>query len=287
MSATDQAGTAAGSDLDTWTLDEWFVALLARTILDGEVVFHGFASPCAQIAMHAARRTHAPASLLIEGATYAVNPVPSFVPPTGNDLALHRDAVYRMRFEEFFDAATRGDVDRMFLSGGQIDAFGNTNVTAIGGMPHPKIKLGGGGGGANISATIGRLTLWTSRHRSGRTLVPQVDFLTDIGHRTPEGTRAELGYTGLGPEWLVTELGVFDYPDDQARLVALFPDVTVDDVARATGFELRTADDLRPVVEPTRDELAAVRAADPLAVRRAEFAPQELARRFDRGATAS
>ena len=131
------------------------------------------------------------------------------------------------------------------------------------------------------------LTLWTSRHRSGRTLVPQVDFLTDIGHRTPEGTRAELGYTGLGPQWLVTELGVFDYPDDHARLVALFPDVTVDEVARATGFELRTADDLGTVAEPTREELAAVRAADPLAVRRSEFSPPELARRFDRGATSS
>lgn len=287
MSVTDHVDTSTAHDLDTWTLDEWFVTLLARTIADGEVVFHGFASPCAQIAMHAARRTHAPASLLIEGATYAVNPVPAFVPPTGNDLALHRDAVYRMRFEEFFDAAARGDVDRMFLSGGQIDAFGNTNVTAIGGMPKPKIKLGGGGGGANISATIGRLTLWTSRHRSGRTLVPQVDFLTDIGHRTPEGTRAELGYTGLGPQWLVTELGVFDYPDDHARLVALFPDVTVDDVAQATGFELRTADHLGTVAEPTREELAAVRASDPLAVRRSEFAPSELARRFDRGATSS
>ena len=42
-----------------------------------------------------------------------------------------------MRFEEFFDAAVRGDVDRMFLSGGQIDGFGNTNVTAIGPGPGP------------------------------------------------------------------------------------------------------------------------------------------------------
>ena len=169
--------------MTTWTLDEWFVVALARTIRDREVVFHGFASPCAQVAMHVAKRTHAPGSLLIEGATYATDPVPAFIPPTSNDLALHRDAVYRMRFEEFFDAACRGAVDRMFLSGGQIDAHGNTNVTAIGGLPQPKIKLGGGGGGCNISATIGTLTVWTSRHRSGRTLVPEVDFLTDIGHR--------------------------------------------------------------------------------------------------------
>ena len=263
-----------------WTFDEWFVVALARTIGDGEVVFHGFASPCAQVAMHVARRTHAPSSLLIEGATYAVNPDVAFVPPTSNDLSLHRDAVYRMRFEEFFDAACRGDVDRMFLSGGQIDGHGNTNVTAIGGMPRPKIKLGGGGGGANISATIGALTVWTTRHRSGRTLVRSLDFLTDLGHVTPAGTRAELGYTGGGPQWLVTELGVFDYPDGHARLVALFPDVTLADVERATGFELRVADDVATVPEPSPAELAAVRAVDPLGVRRSEFGPEDLARTF-------
>ena len=170
---------------------------LARTVRDREVVFHGFASPCAQVAMHVARRTHAPDCLLVEGATYAVNPDPVFIPPTSNDLALHQGAVYRMTFEEFFDAACRGDVDRMFLSGGQIDGHGNTNVTAIGPDPtRPKIKLGGGGGGCNISATIGALTVWTTRHRSGRTLVRDLDVLTDIGHRTPEGDRAELGLPG-------------------------------------------------------------------------------------------
>ena len=263
----------------SWTLDEWFVVALARTIRDGEVVFHGFGSPCAQVAMHVARRTHARSSLLVEGATYAVNPDPVFIPPTSNDLALHRDAVYRMRFEEFFDAAARGAVDRMFLSGGQIDGYGSTNVTAIG--SRPKVKLGGGGGGCNISATIGALTLWTTRHRGGRTLVADLDFLTDIGHRTRAGTRAELGYTGGGPQWLVTELGMFDYgPDGHARLRALFPDVTVDQVRAATGFELRVALEPWLLHPPGIAELATLRTVDPLRVRQLEFAPDELKREF-------
>lgn len=272
-----------------WTLDEAFVVALARTVRDREAVFHGFASPCAQVAMHVAKRTHAPDCLLVEGATYALDPVPVFVPPTGNDLALHRDAVYRMRFEEFFDAACRGAIDRMFLSGGQIDASGSTNVTAIGGMPHPKVKLGGGGGGGNISASIGALTVWTTRHRAGRTLVADLDFLTDLGHHTREGARAALGYTGGGPQWLVTELGAFDFDDDgHARLRALWPDVTVDDVAAATGFALRVALDgagglLDP---PSATELAAVRAVDPLGVRRAEFDAAELARTVAAGVAA-
>jgi glutaconate CoA-transferase, subunit B len=271
----------------TFSLDEWFVVALARTIRDREVVFHGFGSPCAQVAMHVARRTHARDMMLVEGATYAVNPDPPFIPPTGNDLALQRGAAYRMRFEEFFDAAIRGDVDRMFLSGGQIDIHGNTNVTAIGPIEAPKVKLGGGGGGCNLAATIGHLTLWTTRHRSGRSLVEHCDFVTDMGHRTTAGDRSELGFTGAGPEWLVTELGVFDFDADGfARLRQLFPDVSVADVRAATGFELRVAGDLRPVPLPSASEIAALRAIDPLGVRRSEFSGEELGRTFTHGVSA-
>jgi glutaconate CoA-transferase, subunit B len=267
----------------SWTIDEWFVIALARTIRPRETVFHGFGSPCAQVAMHVARRTHAPDMTLVEGAMYAVNPDPPFIPPTSNDASLSRGAAYSMRFEEFFDAAIRGDVDRMFLSGGQIDGFGNTNVTAIGPPGRPKVKLGGGGGGCNLSATIGALTLWTTRHRSGRTLVESCDFITDIGHRTPQGGRAELGFTGGGPQWLITELGVFDFRDGRARLVQVFPDVSVAEVRTATGFPLEVAGDLRTVAPPSAAELAAVRSVDPLKVRTSEFSRRELDRAFERG----
>ncbi|HWG61238.1 MAG TPA: CoA-transferase [Streptosporangiaceae bacterium] len=267
----------------SFTLDEWFVVLLARTIRPAETVFHGFGSPCAQVAMHVARRTHAPDMLLVEGATYAVNPDPAFIPPTSNDLSLRRGAAYSMRFEEFFDAAVRGDVDRMFLSGGQIDAYGNTNVTAIGPAGRPKVKLGGGGGGCNLAATVGHLTLWTTRHRSGRTLVRDCDFITDMGHKTPEGTRTDLGYTGGGPEHLVTELGIFDFPGGQARLRQIFPDVSVPQVREATGFGFDVAGDLCAASPPSAAELAVVRSVDPLGVRRSEFAQRELVRVFTPG----
>ncbi len=268
----------------SWTIDEWFVVTLARTIRPAETVFHGFGSPCAQVAMHVARRTHARDMLLVEGAMYAINPEPPFIPPTSNDASLGRGAAYSMRFEEFFDAAIRGDVDRMFLSGGQIDATGNTNVTAIGPPGRPKVKLGGGGGGCNLSATIGQLTLWTTRHRSGHTLVEACDFITDVGHRTPLGTRAELGFTGGGPQWLVTELGVFDFPGGRARLVQLFPDVSLAEVRDATGFAVEAAGDLRAVRPPSVAELAAVRSVDPLGVRKSEFSARELTRVVEHGA---
>ncbi|RNM12218.1 CoA-transferase subunit beta [Nocardioides pocheonensis] len=274
------------TDVDTralkFSIDEWFVVTLARTIRDREAVFHGFGSPCAQVAMHVARHTHARDMLLVEGATYAVNPDPAFIPPTGNDLALQRGATYQMRFEEFFDAAVRGDIDRMFLSGGQIDQWGNTNVTAVGAVnAPPKVKLGGGGGGCNLAATIRNLTLWTTRHGSGRTLVEACDFITDMGHRMHGTTREELGFRGNGPEWLVTELGVFDFVGGRARLRQVFPDISVEQVRAATGFPLEVAGDLRTVPLPSAVELAALRAADPLKVRHQEFSKDQLARVFE------
>ncbi len=291
-----------------FTIDEWMCAALARTIRDGEVVFHGFGSPCATVAMHVAKRTHAPHMVLVEGATYALDPDPAFIPPTSNDWALIRRAAHVLRFEELFDLAARGGVDRMFLSGGQIDPYGNTNVTAIGSLPdplvwsgeasgedpsatardhidavrawRPRVKLGGGGGGCNLSATVRTLTLWTTRHRSGRTLVPRCDVLTDLGHVTPEGTREELGFPGGGPDWLITELGVFDFPGGVARLRQTYPDVSVDEVRAATGFELAVDPNLRPLPRPDPAAIALIRRLDPLGIRRREFSERELQRRF-------
>jgi glutaconate CoA-transferase, subunit B len=263
-----------------FTIDEWVCVALARTIRDGEIVFHGFGSPCAQVAMYVAKRCHAPQMVLVEGSTYALDPEPAFIPATSNDEVLLRRASHILRFEELFDLAARGGLDRMFLSGGQIDPYGNTNVTAIGGLPGPKVKLGGGGGGCNLSATVGELTLWTTRHRSGRALVESCDFITDLGHRTPLGTREELGMPGGGPQTLVTELGVFDFRGGRMRLRERFPDVALEEIEAATAFELDVASDLRTVAPPRPEELAVVRSIDRLGVRRKEFDARELERRF-------
>jgi glutaconate CoA-transferase subunit B len=262
-----------------FTIDEWVCVELARTIRDHEVVFHGFGSPAATVAMYVGKRTHAPHMVLVEGSTYAVDPDPPFIPPTSNDWALMRGASHVLRFEELFDLAARGALDRMFLSGAQIDPHGNTNVTTIGPVEAPKVKLGGGGGGCNLSATVKAMTLWTTRHRSGRALVEQCDFITDLGHVTPDGTAKQLGFPGGGPEWLVTELGVFDFHDGRARLRLVYPDVSVDAIEAATGFEL-IHHDVRTLPPPDPLAVTLVRSIDPLGIRRREFSEPELSRRF-------
>lgn len=265
---------------EPFTIDEWFCVLLARTIRDRELVFHGFGSPCAQIAMYVAKRNHAPAMTLVEGSTYAVDPDPVFIPPTSNDWSLIEGASAVLRFEDLFDLAARGEVDRMFLSGVQIDPWGNTNVTAIGDPEQPKVKIGGGGGGCNMSFTVRRTTLWTTRHRSGRTLVERCDAVTDLGHRVDGTSRAELGAIGDGPDWLVTELGVLRFDDGRMRLCHRFPDVDPGEPAAAAQFDVSPVGDLTPPPPPTAAEVAVVRELDPLGVRHREFADAELERRF-------
>jgi glutaconate CoA-transferase, subunit B len=68
--------------------------------------------------------------------------------------------------------------------------------------------------------------------------VKDCDFITNFGHRTSDGRRSrDLGHRGNGPQWLVTELGLFDFDaDGHMRLTALYPDISVDDVFENTEF---------------------------------------------------
>ena len=75
------------------TFPEVMIYQVARTIKDGELVFHGYGSPVPTLAMLLARRTHAPHMVHVEGATYGVNPEPPFLPPTSNDWVLERGRV--------------------------------------------------------------------------------------------------------------------------------------------------------------------------------------------------
>jgi glutaconate CoA-transferase subunit B len=263
---------------------------IARTIEDGIIAFHGFGSPLVQLALHLAKRTHAPHLTLVAGATYAVDPTPTFLTPTSNDWTMSRGAECQLDIGELFDLAASGRVGRMFLSGLQIDRYGNLNVTRLG-KERLALKLPGGGGGCNLSCDVERITIWTAAHRSSvdghgqrrYRLVENCDFITSLGHRGTDGsTRRELGHRGRGPDCIVTELGVFDFDDDgHARLAALYPETTVDDVREHTEFEFQVRADLGVTPLPTPDGVAFIRQLDPLLIHERELRPEDRARRFD------
>jgi glutaconate CoA-transferase subunit B len=273
----------------TCTLGEMMIAALARTIEDGTLVFHGFGSPLVQLAMHVAKRTHAPRMVLVAGATYGVDPAPPFLTPTSNDWAMDRGAVCSLGIEELFDLAAAGRMGRMFLSGLQIDRWGNCNVTALG-SPAMTMKLPGGGGGGNLSCDAQAVTLWTAAHRAtpdevGKRrfrLVERCDFVTNLGHRAADGRpRTELGHLGAGPQWLLTELGLFDFDaDGHLRLRALYPDVPVDEVMDNTGFALRLANEIETIRPPDDGTVALIRRLDSLGVHNKELRAEDRRRVF-------
>ncbi len=268
---------------------EVMINALARTVEDGTLVFHGYGSPLVQIALHVAKRTHAPNMVLVAGATYGINPRPPFLTPTSNDWVLDRGAECALDIEELFDLGASGRMGRMFLSGLQIDRWGNANVTMLGNR-EMKLKLPGGGGGCNLSCDAQRVTLWTTAHRCEPAprerrryrLVERCDFVTSFGHRTADGrTRADLGHRGHGPQWLVTDLGVFDFNEEGClRLRQLYPDTTIEEISENTGFEFAVADDLSTAPLPDPDVVSIIRGLDPLGIHLKELRPHDRERRF-------
>lgn len=271
------------------SLGEALIYQIALTIEDGILAFHGFGSPLVQIALHLAKHTHAPNLVLVAGATYGVNPIPPFLTATSNDWTMNRAAECHLDIEELFDLAASGRMGRMFLSGLQIDAYGNLNVTQLG-QQSLLLKLPGGGGGCNLSCDVERITIWTAAHRAitdhkGRRrfrLVEHCDFITSVGHRASNGkTRAEMGYRGLGPDALITELGVFDFDESgHARLTALYPDTDINMVRDNTDFEFPINPDLVTIALPGPQEVAFIRQLDPLRIHERELKRSESNRRF-------
>src|SRR5947208_16209920 len=99
------------------TLPEVMIYQVARTIQDGELVFHGYGSPVPALGMLLARRVHAPHMVHIEGATYGGNPEPPFLPRTSKDCALKQSRVTALSISDLCDIAARGDMGRIFRSG--------------------------------------------------------------------------------------------------------------------------------------------------------------------------
>ena len=113
-------------------------------------------------------------------------------------------------------------------------------------------------------------------------LVESCDFITNLGHRSSDGcSRGSLGHRGKGPQWLVTELGLFDFnKEGHMRLCALFPDVSLEEVAENTGFDLEISDGLDTIPLPSPEAIAIIRSLDPLKIHEKEIQPADRERTF-------
>jgi len=146
-----------------------------------------------------------------------------------------------------------------FLSGAQVDRFGNLNSTVIGGYGHPKVRLPGSGGATEIATACGEIFI-VMRH-GPRSFVRELDFLTSLGHGRTGTERSRLGIRTKGPTLLVTDLCVMRPEAETNEMVvgSLHPGVTRREVQEKTGWPVRFAESVSQTAPPSAQELDTLR----------------------------
>ncbi|MFZ5571051.1 MAG: CoA-transferase subunit beta [Thermodesulfobacteriota bacterium] len=153
-----------------------------------------------------------------------------------------------------------GMVDVGFLSGSQVDQFGNINTTAIGRYNQPKSRLPGSGG-ANPIGSLAKRTLIITLHDKRR-LANKVDFITTPGYIDGPGAREKWGLPkGTGPHCIITNKAIlrFDPSTGTAYLASYHPGCSVKEIQDNTPWDLKVADDVHETEPPRTEELRVIR----------------------------
>jgi glutaconate CoA-transferase subunit B len=239
------------------TSGEVQTVVAARRLEYVRSVFIGVGRPSTAAIL--ARMVHNPRLVLVyESGTIGAKPFHIPLSIGDGELAETADAVVSVP-EMFNYWIGAGRVQVAFLGAAQVDRFGNLNSTVIGEYEHPKTRLPGAGGAPEIAACCQEVVV-IAPHTT-RTFVDHLDFRTTVGYGDGPGDRERLGFRGLGPTAVVTDLGVLE-PDPETRelkLTRLHPGVEVDDVRGATGWDLRVDGEPQRTPPPTPEELSALR----------------------------
>jgi glutaconate CoA-transferase subunit B len=239
------------------TSGEVQTVVAARRLTHAKSVFIGVGRPSTAAIL--ARMVHNPELVLVyESGTIGAKPFHIPLSIGDGELAETADAVVSVP-EMFNYWIGPGRVQVAFLGAAQVDRFGNLNSTVIGEYAHPKTRLPGAGGAPEIAACCQEVVIIAPH--SPRTFVENLDFRTTVGYGDGPGDRRRLGFKGRGPTAVVTDLGVLEPDPDSAELMltAVHPGVEVEQVLKATGWELNVAAAPLPTPPPTDGELSALR----------------------------
>jgi glutaconate CoA-transferase subunit B len=241
-----------------YTKPELIACCGAREIKDGDVVLVGTGFPT--MSANIARYIHAPnARLMQESGVFDAQPKRPAL--SVGDPCLNPGAAMIGTLLDIIGAFLQGGwVDVGFLSGSQVDKFGNINTTAIGDYHNPKSRLPGSGG-ANPIGSLAKRVIIIALHDTRR-LADRVDFITTPGYIDGAGARERWGLPpGTGPEVIITNKAVlrFDRATGEAFLATYHPGTSIDEVRKNTPWDLKVAADVRETEPPTAEELHALR----------------------------
>jgi glutaconate CoA-transferase, subunit B len=238
-----------------YTLRELMAVTAARRLEDGKAVAVGTGLPLVSAML--AQLTHAPNLTIFFEAGAVAPKLPTLPVSVGDSRTLHR-ALFATTLIDIMDTMRRGFIDYAFLGGAQIDAYGNLNSTMIGdNYDKPKVRFPGSGGANDFASLAWNVIIIMDRH-SPRRFVKKVDFITTPGYLSGPGAREEAGLSAnTGPANVITDLGLFDFDPDskRMRLIKTHPGISVDDIVKATAFELIIADEIGTTTPPTEEDL--------------------------------
>ncbi len=241
----------------TYTPPEMMTVAAARALSSDDICFVGIGLPSA--ACNLARLTHAPGlKLVYESGTLETRP--RVLPLSIGDGELCETALTTVSVPEMFQYWLQGGrITVGFLSGAQVDRFGNLNTTVIGKYSRPKVRLPGSGGATEIASGC-RRTFIVMRH-GPRAFVDTLDFLTTLGHGPTGRERRALGLRTEGPALIVTDLCTMrPHPETREFEVAtLHPGVTAAQVSENTGWPVTFRAAVQITPPPLPHELAMLR----------------------------
>src|SRR5438132_4074803 len=226
----------------------------ARLLEDGKTVAVGTGVPCAAAML--AQRTAAPNLVIFFEAGGVAPQLPTMPISVGDSRTFYR-GLMATSMADVMETCQRGLMDYTFLGGAQIDPFGNLNSTLIGGdYERPRVRLPGSGGANDLASLCWRILVVTNH--DARRFVPKLDFVTTPGYLTGPGAREAAGLPpGTGPYRVITDLAVLGFHEQTKRMeiLSLHPGIRLEQVQKATGFELAFKDPLATTVPPSELEL--------------------------------
>src|SRR5919197_707275 len=237
---------------------ELMICCAARLLENGRTVAVGTGVPCAAAML--AQRTAAP-DLVIFFEAGGVGPQLPTMPISVGDSRTFYRGLMATSMADIMETCQRGMMDYTFLSGAQIDPYGNLNSTLIGGTyQKPKVRLPGSGGACDLASFCWRALI--IMRADPKKFVEKLHLLTTPGYLSGPGAREAAGLPrGSGPHRVITELAVLDFhpATRRMRLLSLHPGVTRAQGNAATGFRLEDSDSVGKTAPPTEEELRLLR----------------------------
>jgi glutaconate CoA-transferase subunit B len=242
------------------TLAELCIVACAETFRgSGEVIATGI-GPVPRAGAGLAKLTHTPELMMTDGEAYLVEePVP--MGPRGDykpRFAGH------LPFSRFFDAAVWTGRRHAMVTPTQIDRFGQTNLSQLGGThKQPKIQMLGVRGFPGNSIYHAN-SMFVPSHSKRVFVEGEVDMVSSAGYN-PARRIAGGNYSGIDLRRIVTNLCVMDFggSDHAIRVISLHPGVTFGEVQDNTGFTLEMAGTITETPLPDDDQLAIIARLDP------------------------